>query len=78
MKILKKKCYIMLRNSYTIYQKNPINVKKDFFSLIKNSLILKNLDKKKTNRFIYQDFLKKLQEIIKKKKSNMTRNFLNL
>jgi hypothetical protein len=78
MKILKKKCYILLRNSYTIYQKNPLNIKKDFFSLIKNSLILKGLNKEKTDQFIYQEFLRKLQQIIKKKESNIILNFLKL
>lgn len=77
-KILKKKCLTFLRNTYTIYQKSSVNIKKDFFSLIKNSLIFKDLSLKKTNQFIYRDFLKDIQQIIQEKKNSKVINYLEL
>lgn len=76
-KSFKYECLASLRKSYKEHCNNRAIVKKDFLSLVENSIIFKDL-LNKPNRLVYHEFLKNLQKITEVKENNKLTNFLKL
>jgi hypothetical protein len=76
-KLFKNECLNFLRKSYNKYHKNKIIVKKNFLCLIKRSVIFESF-LYKSNRTIYQEFIKNLQKISEIKENSKIVTFLKL
>ena len=77
MKSFKNECLASLRISYNKHRNNRAVVKKDFLSLVENSVIFKDL-LNKPNRLVYREFLKDLQKVTEIKENDKLTNFLKL
>ena len=76
-KFFKNECLDLLRKSYIEHRNTRAVIKRDFKSLVANSIIFKDL-LNKPNRSVYQEFLLDLQKITELKENEKLGNFLKL
>lgn len=76
-KLFKDECLNLLRQAYNKHRENKVVVKYDFTTLIKNSVIYKDL-LFKNNRTVYKEFISDLQKVIEVRESKRLNDFLKL